>query len=360
MAVNIELLRVSNLRCFESAGFEPGRAINWLVGANGAGKTTLLEAAHILSHGRSFRPGSRSAPCRQGATEYLIYAKISRKGRSGHRLGLTRREDRWEARLDSVDLPTLVPLFEACPVVCFGPETPSLILGPADERRSFLDWSVFHVEHTSSEIWRMWRRALRQRNALLRMGAEDSAFEPWEYDLAGLAGKIHRMRGECLASLEPYLAEEAAWLVPELGHTRVEYRSGWDESMGLAEQLASLRGRDRERGFTQRGAHRADWTLEFECVARRDHLSRGQAKAVALACVLAQTRWLKDRIGEYPLLCLDDMKSELDAEHAAKVVAWLEDKPLQAWLTSTALPEPPYLLPGSSVFHVEHQGLVPA
>lgn len=357
--MNIELLRISNLRCFESASFEPGPAINWLVGANGAGKTSLLESAHILSHGRSFRAGSRLAPCRQGASEYLIYAEISRKGRSG-RLGLRRREDRWEARLDGADLPTLVPLFEACPVICFGPENPSLMLGPAEERRSFLDWSVFHVEHTSPEIWRMWRRTLRQRNALLRKGAEDSAFEPWEYDLGGLASTIHQMRRDCLAGLEPYLIEETAWLVPELGRMRILYRPGWDESVGLAEQLACLRRRDRERGFTQRGAHRADWTLEFESVARREHLSRGQAKAVALACVLAQTRWLKDRIGEYPLLCLDDVGSELDAAHAAKAIAWLEDKPLQAWLTSTAVPEPFRLASGSKVFHVEHGGLMGA
>jgi DNA replication and repair protein RecF len=355
--VNIELLRISNLRCFENASFEPGPAINWLVGANGAGKTSLLESAHILSHGRSFRAGSRSAPCRQGASEYLIYARISRKGHSGQ-LGLRRREDRWEARLDGVDLSSLVPLFEACPVICFGPENPSLMLGPAEERRSFLDWSVFHVEHTSPEIWRKWRRALRQRNTLLRNGAKDSLFEPWEHDLAGLAGSIHRMRGDCLASLEPYLIEETAWLVPELGCTRINYRSGWDESTGLAEQFASLRSRDRERGFTQRGAHRADWTLEFENVSRREHLSRGQAKAIALACVLAQTRWLRDRIGEYPLLCLDDVESELDAAHAAKVIAWLQDKPLQAWLTSTVVPEPSRLGTGSRMFHVEYRGLV--
>ena len=72
--MNIELLRASNLRCFEHVSFSPGPGTNWLIGPNGAGKTTLLEAAYILSHGRSFRSGGRTAPKRHGANDYLLYA----------------------------------------------------------------------------------------------------------------------------------------------------------------------------------------------------------------------------------------------------------------------------------------------
>lgn len=352
--MRFDLLRLTNLRCFEALEFRPGPALNWLVGDNGAGKTTLLEAAHILSHGRSFRAGGRSAPCRHGAPEYLIHAEIACRNRPRSRLGLARRGDRWRARLDGVELDSLAPLFEACPVVCFGPEGSSLILGPAEERRSFLDWSVFHVEHASLEVWRKWRRALRQRNALLRSDAKDSDFEPWEHDLEVLAVQIHCMRQACLASLEPHFAHMADWLVPELGRMQIDYRPGWDDATGLATQLASQRQGDRERGFTQRGAHRADWLPRFERVARHAHLSRGQAKAVALACALAQASWLNDRSGEYPLLCLDDLDSELDPSHVTKVIAWLAREPLQAWLTATRGPDASRRSPAVCVFHVEH------
>lgn len=355
--MKIETLRGSNLRCFEAFEFAPAPQINWLVGPNGTGKTTILEAAHILSHGRSFRPGGRGAPMRRTAHEYLIYAEIAHEGRH-HRLGLTRTEDRWQARLDGEPLLSLAPLFAACPVVFFGPESQALVAGPADERRSFLDWSVFHVEHESLEAWRMWRRALRQRNALLRGSGAEAEFAAWEHDLSRLAERIDVMRSRCLSSLQPYLVEEADRLVPELGEASIEYRAGWDESQDLARQLEEQRDRDRERGFTQRGAHRADWWLRFPGVARREHLSRGQAKAIALVCVLAQTRWLKDHVGEYPLLCLDDLDSELDAPHASKVIAWLRDRPLQAWLTSTAEPQGSQLDEVSRVFHVEHAGFL--
>ncbi len=359
--MKIDLLQASNLRCFESLRFAPGPGLNWLVGPNGAGKTTVLEAAYLLSHGRSFRAGGRAAPCRRGADGYLIHAVLTRRGREGVRLGLARENDRWQGRLDGRDLATLAPLFEACPVVWFGPDSPSLVTGPAEERRGFLDWSVFHVEHASLDAWRAWRRGLRQRNALLRSGAPDAAFEPWEHDLARWAARIHAARAACLDSLEPYLVQEAAWLVPELGSVRIDYRAGWDTAQGLQDQLAEQRGRDRERGFTQHGAHRADWTPRFEQVPRREHLSRGQAKAVALVCVLAQARWLHDRIGEFPLLCLDDLESELDREHAGKVVAWLAGKPLQAWLTATDRPDAHWVGqgPNAAVFHVKHTGVVP-
>src|SRR6185312_14952717 len=118
--MRINLLRARDLRCFEAVEFAPGPAINWLVGENGAGKTTLLEAVYILSHGRSFRAGSRSGLCRQGTSSYLIYAENALDHGSHHRLGLARKDERWEARLDGSDLTTLAPLFKSCPVVCFG------------------------------------------------------------------------------------------------------------------------------------------------------------------------------------------------------------------------------------------------
>lgn len=357
--MNIDFLHISNLRCFEDARFSPGPGINWLTGNNGVGKTTWLEAAHLLSHGRSFRAGGRSAPRRHGATSFLIHAGLARANGTTHKLGIVRQEDRWQARLDGVDLTTLAPLFATCPVVCFGPESPSLILGPAEERRSFLDWGVFHVEHESLVAWRMWRRALRQRNTLLQEGGRDSAFEPWEHELDRLGRQIQRMRSECLASFGPYIESESANLVPELGKPGIHLRAGWDESVGLSAQLAATRTRDRERGFTQYGAHRADWSLQFEQVARREHFSRGQAKAVALVCVLALARWLNDRLGEYPLLCLDDIHSELDQAHVLKVMVWLAGRPVQTWITSTEPPAGEILPDSTLLFHVEQTGPVP-
>ncbi|WIG56886.1 MAG: DNA recombination and repair protein RecF [Rhodanobacteraceae bacterium] len=356
--MNIELLRADNLRCFEHVSFAPGPGINWLIGPNGAGKTTLLEAAYILSHGRSFRAGGRAAPKRHGANDYLVYAEARRSGQKV-KLGLARKDDAWRGRLNGQDLPNLAPLFEACPVVYFGPDSQTLLLGPAEERRGFLDWGVFHVEHASLVLWRAWRRALRQRNALLRQRALPSDFASWEHDMDRVARQIHALRARCLAGLERYIAQEAASLVPELGNVHIDYRAGWDVQGGLENQLADTRDRDREAGFTRYGAHRADWTLVFGEIAKREHLSRGQAKAAALVCTLALTRWLKDSIGEYPLLCLDDLESELDAPHATRVVQWLREAAPQCWLTATQPPDSNHLDASARLFHVKRSACEP-
>jgi len=94
--------------------------------------------------------------------------------------------------------------------------------------------------------------------------------------------------------------------------------------------------------------------MMFDGVARREHLSRGQAKAAALVCTLALTRWLKDNVGEYPLLCVDDLESELDAPHAALVIQWLHETAVQSWLTGTRMPDASRVSETTRLFHVKH------
>jgi DNA replication and repair protein RecF len=195
---------------------------------------------------------------------------------------------------------------------------------------------------------------LRQRNALLRQNAAADDFAPWEHDLGRVALEIHALRTACLERLEPYVAQEAALLIPELGNIRIDYRPGWDVERGLAWQLSKTGGRDREAGFTRVGAHRADWVIGFGGAARREHLSRGQAKAAALVCTLALARWLSDSIGEYPLLCLDDLDSELDSHHTERVLRWLRETPIQSWLTVTHQPD--RSSSDAKLFHVKHSG----
>ena len=355
--MKIDLLRIHDLRCFDAVEFQPGPGSNWLIGANGAGKTTVLEAAYLLSHGRSFRSGGKLALPRQGEREYVVHAQLSDARGASTRVGLERDGEQWRARLNGNSLASLGPLFGACPVVCFEPESHNLIVGPAELRRAFLDWSVFHVEHTSWNVWRSWRRALRQRNALLRSSAADAQFEPWERELGKWAQLLHASRAACLDSLEPYLRAEAAKLVPELGTMRLAYRPGWDVAVGLAQQLRDERTSDRERGYTWHGAHRADWNLAFSGIASREHFSRGQAKAVALVCTLALAEWLGVRLGDYPLMEFDDLTAELDQPHVELVLDWLAQRPVQAWLTATRAPSPAWLGNHGGVFHVEHKSI---
>lgn len=346
-------LRVRGLRCLGDVSVELDPALNVFTGANGAGKTSLLEAVFLLSHARSFRSGAKEALLQRGASQLSIFAEVHHvDGRTG-RVGLGRDGVRWEARLDGANV-AIGQLVRECAVVCFEPGSHALIAGAAEERRRYLDWGVFHVEHEFLAGWRRYQRALKQRNSLLRSAtpADDALFAPWEAELAQSALQIDQQRRAYLELLRPKLLASAGGLLPELGALELRYRRGWSEDQELGRQLREQRGRDLARGHTTLGAHRADWSIAFEHAPLREHLSRGQEKLTALACMLAQAELYAEHRGEWPIVCLDDLASELDLAHQAAVVAQLAAAQAQVLLTGTELPRALQGLP-ARLFHVE-------
>lgn len=357
--MRFERLRIQGLRCLTDVSVELGEGLHVFVGPNGAGKTSVLEAAYLLSHGRSFRSGAREALLQRGGSSLAVFAEaVGTEGRR-RRLGLGREGARWEARLDGADVPLGV-LVQACAVVCFEPGSHALIAGAAEERRRFLDWGVFHVEHDFLGTWRRYQRALKQRNALLRTGVTgpDELYAPWERELGETAAAIDAYRKGYLDGLLPVLSASAGSLLPELGPIALRYRRGWTEESDLVGALADQRSRDLARGHTTVGPHRADWTLTFEHAPLREHLSRGQEKLAALSCLLAQAELHAGCRGEWPVVCLDDLASELDLAHQAAVVARLATVGAQVLVTGTECPLP-LQSRAHRLFHVEQGQIRP-
>ncbi|MBP8177088.1 MAG: DNA replication and repair protein RecF, partial [Xanthomonadales bacterium] len=292
----VHTLRVTDLRRFDSAEVVFGPGLNLLLGPNGAGKTTLLEALFLLSYGRSFRRGSRDSLLRMGAERYTVHARLQRADGSSTRVGLERHGNRWTARADEQDLARLSDLYARCAVCCFEPGSHELIGGGGEGRRAYLDWGVFHVEPGFLPLWRRCQRALEQRGALLRTAASPAEFAPWHEELGRSGEAVDSLRRHYVALLRPRIEAAAAFLLPELGPATLAYQAGWDDPTpgALAATLERELERDRRRGLTSRGPHRADWQLGFERAPRREHLSRGQEKLAALACVLAQAELHQD------------------------------------------------------------------
>jgi DNA replication and repair protein RecF len=355
--VRFQRLRVQSLRCLDQLDIELAPGINLFVGANGAGKTSILEAAFLLSHGRSFRSNARDALTQRDARTMSVFAELIQGDTPARRVGLGREGGRWQARLDS-DNATLGQLVRECAVVCFEPGSHALIAGAAEERRRYLDWGVFHVEHDFLQAWRRYQRALKQRNVLLRQPVEaaPALYEPWEIELSVTSATIDAYRHDYLARLLPELHACLQRFLPELGPPALQYRRGWPEQADLADLLQASRGKDRARGHTSLGVHRADWSLGFAQAPLREHLSRGQEKLTALACLLAQAQVYRGHRGEWPVVCLDDLASELDHAHQQAVVDHLLGDGAQVLISGT---EPPRALEGAAVrmFHVE-QGQV--
>lgn len=357
--MKLERLRIRGLRCLSEADISLGSGIHAFIGPNGAGKTSVLEAAFLLSHGRSFRGGAKDALTQRGAGAISVFGEVRRDDGQLARIGLGREGARWEARLNG-QTASLGDVVSECAVVCFEPGSHALIAGGAEERRRYLDWGVFHVEQDFLLAWRRYQRALKQRNTLLRSGSTSAPamFLPWETELAQTGEHIHGMRLRYLDRLRPHLDRYLSSLLPELGSVQLRYRRGWAEDRDLLSQLADHRDRDVGRGHTTLGVHRADWAIAYELAPLREHLSRGQEKLTTLGCVLAQAALYADQRAEWPVVCLDDLASELDQAHQAAVVTQLVRANAQVLVTGTGLPEPLQSL-SARVFHVE-QGQVSA
>jgi DNA replication and repair protein RecF len=355
--VQFRQLRIDNLRILEHVELELGPGWNLFLGANGAGKTTVLEAAFLLSHGRSFRGGAREALARMGGDGYSIYGDLVEPSGVARHVGIARTDGRLEARLDGIPV-AAAELMRHVAVSCFEPGSHDLIAGPSDERRRFLDWGVFHVEPEFLGIWRRYQRALKQRNALLRRAAPDADLAPWDHELAHAAEPLTRMRRDYLDALRPQILALAGDLLVELGEPRLHFQPGFDADQSLETALAARRHRDQLRGHTGAGPHRADWSLTFERAPRREHLSRGQEKLCAFACVLGQARRLAADTGAWPVICLDDLASEMDLPHQRRIVATAGASGAQILATGTHEPDAiAHLEAPVRRFHVE-QGRV--
>ena len=334
--MNLCALRLVDFRLFPQAGVEFIDGWNVLTGPNGAGKSSLIEAAFLLSHGRSFRARSRDALARHGSGGYSIFGEVFAAGRRA-RVGLARNQGRLDARIDGEVAP-IGDLMRRTAVVCFEPGSHELVSGASEERRRYLDWGVFHVEHDFLPVWRRYQRGLKQRNALLRTDAAPFELEPWDIELATAALPLILMRERYFAAFRSHARTAFASFLPELGEAEFVLSPAAATVDELLAALRARRDRDRARGHTGIGPHRADWTFTFGSAGRREHLSRGQEKLCALALALAQAKLFAEQRGEWPILCLDDLASEIDDEHLQRVVAVLDGLPVQVLLTGTAVP----------------------
>ncbi len=350
-------LHIENLRNIAALEVALASGLNFFAGPNGAGKSSILEAVYLLSHAQSFRAGAPDDLIRRRQSRLAMAATILHS-RGEHRVALIREDGHWQGRLDQTDVSNLGQVLCQTAAVSFEPGSHELVSGTGRERRRFLDWGVFHVEQDFLASSSRYRRALRQRNAALKQGASDSELAVWEQELGLSAEPVERLRVNYFVRFANALAEALSWFVPELGQACIERNRGWGDEASLPQILEQRRGHDRARGHTTRGPHRADWTIRFADAPRREQLSRGQEKLCALACVLAQASVHADTRGEWPVVVLDDMASELDDAHQRRVLDWLDRGVEQVLISGVDIPvaiRQRSVHP--QVFHVEHGNL---
>jgi len=349
-------LQGENLRCFSRFSITPDLGVNLLLGENGAGKSSILEAIHILGYGRSFRGRIRDGVIKQGCSPLQITVRWNHVNQSTHQAGFQHNGSNWKGRMDGQEVETLSHFCENFPVISFEPGSHALISGASEYRRRFTDWALFHVEPDFIVQWRRFHRALKQRNALLKRQPKPFELAPWDKEYAEAGEALSAYRRRYLNSIEPAMQELVTHFLPECGSLSLNYQAGWrDSQLSLQDALRLNQERDIQTGFCGVGPHRADWDLSLGKGLQQAHFSRGQAKLLALAALLAQTQLFVAAKEFWPILCFDDLASELDQTHFAKVLELLHTSPAQIWISGTQnLPLYSENFNSLKVFHVEH------
>ncbi|MDY6942334.1 MAG: DNA replication/repair protein RecF [Pseudomonadota bacterium] len=342
-------------RCFQHLDVELSEQWNCVFGQNGSGKTSFLEAIAVLGHGRSFRTNLRKPLVKAGASGFQVFGQVTCGPGRAWPMGLSWTTSQGvEARIGGQPARSIGELAHRLPVQVLHSRSHELVSGGPAERRRYLDWSVFHVEHTSHAAWRRFRGALDQRNACLRRGGRPSEIRVWDHSLVEAGELIDRWRRQQLAELQPKIESLVAHLA-NIGSLTLRYRSGWPDGQSLGEAISNGIAVDVRYGQTRSGPHRADLDILVDGRPAAERLSRGQQKLLSAALVFAQVATAREVNQCTPLLLVDDLSSELDEEGVIRLTAAMGQLGAQIVVSSLRRDlHPPAEIDTTRWFHVEH------
>lgn len=329
-------------RNFATVEFNPDSEINIFLGRNAQGKTNILEAINFASLGRS-RASKDTELIRWGESAAILRIKYVKAG-VAHELAIEISSERSRRILFDANPIRPRELFGKLNSVLFSPEDLFMFKGSPTVRRKFLDGEISQASPVYFADLSRYNRLVDQRNRLLKKIREGSArpaeLDLWDEQLATAAEKVIRKR---LASVDKLnlLANlmQRKISAHEENLSIVYDLRGLVSQQSFAEnflrQLRERRFEDIRHGSTSVGAHLDD--LKFFVNGRELKLfgSQGQLRTAALALKLSELQFLKSETGEYPLLLLDDVMSELDSTRRELLLEFLRRERIQTLITAT-------------------------
>jgi len=370
--VYLKRLSLTNIRNFVRLDIDLPKGAVLLVGENAQGKTSVLEAIYFLAAMTSFQTHAdrqmiNFLEARQVPAVGRIVGEFER-GRRSHKIEVrlilesssaNGQRLRKEVYLDGVKKSIGEAIGQVSAVI-FVPQMSLVIEGGPEERRRYLNLALAQAVPIYAATLAEYNKALEQRNALLRILNERSGnpdqLEVWDQTLAQLGSQIIRWRIMAVQELE----RQAARIHLELTHgtevLRLAYQPAYDPiprlplslevpvdrsgveldeiERGLYERLRALRLEEIARGATTIGPHRDDLRFLANQIDLGHYGSRGQIRTALLSLKLAEMAWLRARLGEWPLILLDEVMAELDGQRRSDLLKYLHSTE-QSVLTAT-------------------------
>lgn len=355
--VALSRLTLSNFRNYASADIHPSPGINLVTGQNAQGKTNLLEAVYLVSTGRLLRSSKDGHGVREGSERGTVRAVLAD---SGTELAVELRTGiRKRATINGHGLARASDLLGRLPTVTFSTQDLAIVTGEPSDRRHFLDTELAQQYPAYLKHLGIYKRALEQRNALLRDSREgyvpDEVFEAWEAPLAMHGAAIRVMRNGWISEITADASGRHEWL--GAGESLAMHYAMKDDAMiaeALQTSLSENRRSDIARGATTFGPHRDELEIEIAGRPARYFGSQGQQRTAVIAIKLATLEAAKRVFGFPPVLLLDDIFSDLDEQRRSRLVEVAEAEGGQVFLTCTEPSQAgPAILRDAKIYRVE-------
>ncbi len=319
--VHLAQLRLRDFRNYARLDLEFGPGFHLLLGANAQGKTNILEAVYLMATLRSFRGVGGAQMVRHGQKGYFVGGKVVGQATRGIKVYWSARERKLS--LDSQPVRRLTDYLGVLRVVVFCTEDTQLVKGTGRVRRRFMDLLLSQTHSTYLPLLQRYMRALRSRNALLkRRPVDEAALESFSRELVRLGDELTALRRELIPRLSPLARLAYRRVSHDAEELRLEYEPAIKKNFAV--ELANSRDRERAYRSTLVGPHRDDLCLLLNEKSAAQFGSEGQKRTLAIALKMAQAEYLTGIHGSPPILLIDDVMGELDAERRAGFLPLLE------------------------------------
>ncbi len=349
----LQKIQLNNFRCYSDLVLNFNQPVNLIKGLNGSGKTALLEAIYWQSTGRSFRHHKPVDLIQHNMNEMSVYSEyLSDEVRLKNKLGVGYQRNKQKTiKLNGQTVRKQTDIAQHFPVIAIDPDAYLWVDQPPQFRRSFLDWLVFHVKPEYLTIWKKTIRVQKQINELLK-NQKINQLDLWEERYADLAMQTQAFRKEVFNQLTPLILAKLNQFLPEVKEFTIDLKKGW-HSDDLLEQLKKDRNRNLRLGSLVSGIHKAD----IHCFNQQKPVniifSQGQKKSLSLLFYLSFIDLYQIQKGYKPIVCIDDIDSELDQNKIQLLSEIIKKSEWQVFISSVSVDRLKHGFENKSVFHVK-------
>ena len=344
----LQHIHLINYRNYENQELNLNRGINVLIGANGQGKTNLLEAIYYLAAGSNFR-GNKDIELIHWEKPYLRLTGQMKKDDSERCYDLEvymDREKNKQLKINGVKYKSMTELHNYLRVVLFSPDDLKIVKGSPAERRRYLDGCMSQQDKTYYRLIRDYDRIVQQRNNLLKelqyKKEHKAQLDVWNQYLVEYGSQIIYKRLQYLKVLVPMARKVQQALTSETERFSVTYHCSMgaigdfsvEEIKSLFQNIISQKqGEEIARGTTLWGPHRDDLIFYLNGMDLKKYGSQGQQRTGILSLKMAELQTFYKLNGEYPLLLLDDVMSELDDYRRRFLIQMVKKYQIQTIIT---------------------------